>query len=85
LKKKRERRHGRRKAARAVQVVREYFSSAPHVESDAEPPDVLEGGLGVREPRRTLDPTLSGAVALEAPLADTRDTWAIGEDAGPSR
>jgi hypothetical protein len=32
--------------------------------------DDAEGGVGVREPRRPLSPTLSGAAALELPTDD---------------
>jgi len=80
LKKKRERRQGRRRAARAVQRVRDYFSSVSPVQSDVEPPDDLEGGLGVREPRRPLHPSLSGSVALETPPDDTGNARAVGDE-----
>lgn len=43
------------------------------------PPDDLEGGLGVREPRRPVRPSSSGAVALEIPADERRDVRAIGE------
>jgi hypothetical protein len=33
--------------------------------------DDLEGGIGVREPRRPLAPTLSGAATLELPTNDS--------------
>jgi hypothetical protein len=56
--------------------VRALFSSRT---SGDDPPDA-EGGLGVREPRRPLAPTLSGAVTLEPPPTETRDVRAIGED-----
>ncbi len=42
--------------------------------------DGLDGGVDVREPRRPLRPTLSGAVALEAPPSERRDVRAVGED-----
>jgi hypothetical protein len=35
--------------------------------------DDAEGGVGVREPRRPLAPTLSGAAALELPADDSDD------------
>jgi hypothetical protein len=44
------------------------------------PPDELEGGVGVREPRRPVRPSSSGAVALEIPPEEKRDVRAIGED-----
>ncbi|HZN21868.1 MAG TPA: hypothetical protein VFB57_04855 [Gaiellaceae bacterium] len=44
------------------------------------PPDDLEGGLGVREPRRPVRPSSSGVVALEPPPTERRDVRAIGED-----
>jgi hypothetical protein len=63
--------------------VRALFSTAPPVESPLYPPadpgDDLEGGLGVREPRRPLRPTLSGAVALELPHAEDLDVRAVGD------
>jgi len=79
LNRKRERRQQRRRTARAVQFVRELFSSGPAAEWEVDPPDGLEGGLGVREPRRPLHPSMSGAVSLEAPSEERRDVWAVGE------
>jgi hypothetical protein len=38
------------------------------------------GGTGVREPRRPLTPSLSGAVALEIPIDETRDVRAVGDE-----
>jgi hypothetical protein len=35
------------------------------------------GGTGLREPRRPLTPSLSGAVALEIPMDETRDVRAV--------
>ena len=35
------------------------------------------GGTGLREPRRPLTPSLSGAVALEIPMDETRDARAV--------
>jgi hypothetical protein len=62
---------------RFARFVRALFSSggAPEL-----PPDELEGGVGVREPRRPLRPTLGGGVALEIPPEEKRDVRAIGED-----
>ena len=57
--------------------VRALFSSGGAHEL---PPDELEGGVGVREPRRPVRPSSSGAVALEVPPEETRDVRAIGED-----
>ena len=34
--------------------------------------DDAEGGVGVREPRRPLAPTLTGAAALDLPEDDSR-------------
>jgi hypothetical protein len=36
--------------------------------------DDSEGGVGVREPRRPLAPTLAGGVALELPVDDSDDS-----------
>ena len=38
------------------------------------------GGMGVREPRRPLTPSLSGAVALEIPIDETRDVRAVADE-----
>lgn len=62
---------------RFARFVRALFSSTPPA---AEHWDNTEGGLGVREPRRPLQPTRSGAVALEAPPDELRDVRAVGED-----
>jgi len=70
----------RRRAARAVQFVRELFSSKPTTELDADPRDDPEGGLGVREPRRPIHPTLTGTAVLEAPMEEMRDVWAFADD-----
>jgi len=70
----------RRQAARAVQSVRELFSSKPPIHPDDDPQDDLEGGLGVREPRRPLRPSSAGAVALEAPPDEVRDVWAVDDE-----
>lgn len=61
---------------RVVRFVRALFSSTRRDEWD----EVSEGGLGVREPRRPLHPSMSGAVALEAPPEERRDVWAVGEE-----
>jgi hypothetical protein len=79
LKKQRERPPSRRKIARAVRRIREFFSSLPSFRN-LEFPDDLEGGLGVREPRRPVPPSLSGAAALDVPPDETRDVWAVGDD-----
>ena len=42
--------------------------------------DSLTGGLGVREPRRPIHPTLAGAAAVDLPPAESIDVWAVGED-----
>jgi len=70
----------RRQAARAVQFIRKLFSSKPPTEPGVDPRDDFEGGLGVREPRRPLHPTLSGTAVLEAPTDEKRDVWAIGDE-----
>jgi hypothetical protein len=70
----------RRRAARAAKFVRELFSTAPPPRPGGEPSDSYEGGLGVREPRRPLRPSSSGAVALELPPEETREAWAVGEE-----
>ena len=36
--------------------------------------DDTEGGVGVREPRRPLAPTLAGGAALELPRDDSDDS-----------
>jgi hypothetical protein len=64
---------------RVARFVRAFFSSGPL--SDVWE-DGLDGGVGTREPRRPIRPSLSGAVALEAPPAERRDVRAIGEDDG---
>ena len=62
---------------RIARRVRQLFSSVPPP-SDLD--DELEGGVGVREPRRPHRPSQSGAVALEPPPTAQRDIRAIGED-----
>jgi hypothetical protein len=57
--------------------LRSLFSSGPPEPDD---PHGFSGGVGVREPRRPVRPSSSGAVALEAPPAETRDVWAVGEE-----
>jgi hypothetical protein len=61
---------------RVSRFIRSLFSSDPgREEGGAED----AGGLGVREPRRPLHPTRSGAVALEPPRTQAQDVWAVGE------
>ena len=62
---------------RAARFVRSLFSSDPAPDEWGEESG---GGLGVREPRRPLHPTRSGAVALEPPPTEALDVWAVGED-----
>jgi hypothetical protein len=63
-----------------LQAARELFSSGPATAPDIGPPEELEGGLGVREPRRPVHPGLAGGVALEPPPTEARDVWAVGEE-----
>jgi hypothetical protein len=63
--------------ARVARFVRSVFSSPP---PDADDPRGLTGGVGMREPRRPIRPTSSGAVALEAPPEERRDVRAVGDD-----
>jgi hypothetical protein len=61
------RRHTRRSLReRVMRFVRALFGSGPWVD----PGDELNGGLGVREPRSPLAPSLAGAIALEPPPDD---------------
>jgi hypothetical protein len=62
---------------RVARYLRSLFSSPP---PEADDPRGLSGGVGVREPRRPVQPTSSGAVALEPPPTESRDVWAVGED-----
>ena len=62
---------------RIARRVRQLFTSGP---PPADPDDEVEGGVGVREPRRPHRPSQSGAVALEPPPTEQRDVRAIGED-----
>jgi hypothetical protein len=64
---------------RFARFVRSLFSSPP---PDADDPRGFSGGVGVREPRRPLHPTSSGAVALEPPPSEARDVWAVGDEDG---
>jgi len=61
---------------RIVRFVRALFSSG----SSDEPFDPPVGGVGVREPRRPLHPTLSGTAVLEAPPEKIRDMRAFGDE-----
>ena len=82
LRRKRSPRSQRRRESvlrRAAWFVRSLFSSTPPEPDD---PRGFTGGVGVREPRRPLYPTSSGAVALEAPPEEARDVWAVGENDG---
>ena len=79
--KRRARRQEKRAVARALRRVREFFSAEPRVLPDDDQVDSA-GGLGVREPRRPLHPSLSGPNALEAPPEELRDVWAVGSE-GP--
>jgi hypothetical protein len=63
---------------RFARFVRELFSSGPPTSEDD--PRGYSGGVGVREPRRPITPTISGAVALEPPPTETRDVWAVGNE-----
>jgi hypothetical protein len=62
---------------RFARFVRSLFSSPP---PDADDPRGFSGGVGVREPRRPVQPTSSGAVALEPPPTEVRDVWAVGDE-----
>lgn len=62
---------------RFIRFVRALFSSGP---SQDELDDGPTGGLGVREPRKPVHPSRSGSVALEAPPAETKDVWAVGDE-----
>lgn len=66
---------------RVARFLRSLFSSQT---PDADDPRGFSGGVGVREPRRPLHPTVSGAVALEAPPRERRDVWAVGEEERPA-
>jgi hypothetical protein len=63
---------------RFARFVRSLFSSPP---PDADDPRAYSGGVGVREPRRPVRPSSSGAVALELPPTERTDVWAVGDDA----
>jgi len=62
---------------RIGQFLRSLFSSGPQETDD---PRGFSGGVGVREPRKPLHPSSSGAVALEAPPAEALEVWAVGEE-----
>jgi len=71
---------GRRNLVRrAAGYLKQLFSSMPS-DPEAEDEEEGEGGVGVREPRRPVRPSQSGAVALEPPPTERRDVRAIGED-----
>jgi hypothetical protein len=77
--KRREARRNERRLSvrqRVARFVRSLFSSG----SSDKPFDPPVGGLGVREPRRPLHPTLSGTAVLEAPPEERRDVRAVGDD-----
>jgi hypothetical protein len=76
----RKRREAKRARNRVLDAVFELFSGGCSPVPDIGPPD-LEGGLGVREPRRPLHPSLAGGVALDVPPpAHTRDVWSVAEE-----
>jgi hypothetical protein len=62
---------------RIARFLRSLFSSPP---PDADDPLGFSGGVGVREPRWPIQPTSSGAVALEPPPTEARDVWAVGKE-----
>ena len=62
---------------RFARFVRSLFSSPP---PDSNDPRGFSGGVGVREPRRPLQPTSSGAVALEVPPAERTDVRAVADE-----
>jgi len=64
---------------RLGRFLRALFSSG-RSPGEGMPFDPPVGGVGVREPRRPLHPTSSGAVALESPPTETRDVWAVGDE-----
>ena len=69
-----------RLAKRIGRFLRSLFSSPP---PDGDDPHGFSGGVGVREPRRPLQPTSSGAVALEPPPTEPRDVRAVGDEDEP--
>ena len=71
---RRDRRLDRRRSVRdrIARFVKVVFGRSGGWDPDDPRWDEPVGGIGVREPRRPLRPTLSGAVALEAP-PDERD------------
>jgi hypothetical protein len=62
-----------RRIARFVRALFGGGSSFPGV-------DDADGGVGVRESRRPLMPTLTGAVALDVPPAERSDVRAVGDE-----
>lgn len=59
----------RRLGKRIARFVRALFGSSASGSWD----DDTEGGVGVREPRRPLAPSLSGGAALELPIDEPDD------------
>ena len=52
---------------RFARFVYTLFGSSASPDDSTDAPADAEGGVGVREPRRPLTPTLTGAAALELP------------------
>jgi hypothetical protein len=79
---RRDRRLDRRRSVRdrVARFVKAIFGRSDGWAPDDPRRDEPAGGIGVREPRRPLRPTLSGAVALEAPPDERRDVRAVGPD-----
>ena len=79
----RERRPDRRRSVRdrIARLVKALFGGGSSGWAPDDPRwDEPAGGVGTREPRRPRNPSRSGAVALEAPPDDRRDTWAVGRE-----
>jgi hypothetical protein len=58
----------RRLRRRITRFVRAQFGSSPERRDDD-----ADGGVGVREPRKPLTPSLTGAAALDLPTAESDD------------
>jgi hypothetical protein len=58
----------RRLRKRISRFVRALFGSSPGRWDDD-----VDGGVGVREPRRPLTPSLTGAAALDLPIDEPDD------------